>query len=333
MGSETFLEVEGKPFRISSPDKVMFPEQGWSKLEVANHFLLTGEGALRGVHGRPTMLKRWPGGAGADPFYNKRAKPGDPMETVEIRFPSQRPGLMRVPRTVTDILRMAQLNCLDLNPWNSRAEDIDHPDEMRIDLDPTPDVPFSDVRTVAAWCHEYLAGHNLTAWPKTSGSRGIHVYVRLEPEWDYVQVRRAVLAVAREAERELSGLATTAWWKEERAGVFIDYNQNARDKTIASAYSVRPTGFVSAPFEWDELDDIEIEAFPMVGFDERWEAVGDLSDGIDESAGRLETLLELVAAHEEQGMGDAPWPPHYPKQPGEPPRVQPSKQRRPDDEY
>ena len=174
MAKETYLEVEGEPFRISSPEKVMFPEQGWTKLDLANHFVLTGEGALRGVLGRPTMLKRWPNGAGADPFYNKRAKPGDAMETVEIRFPSQRPGLMRVPRTVTDVLRMAQLNCLDLNPWNVRAEDIDHPDELRIDLDPTPDIPFADVRTVAAWCHEFLMQHGLVAWPKTSGSRGIH---------------------------------------------------------------------------------------------------------------------------------------------------------------
>ncbi len=333
MATEIHLEVEGEPFRISSPDKIMFPDRGWTKLDVAKHFLLTGDGALRGVYGRPTMLKRWPNGAGSDPFYNKRAKPGDAMEIVEIRFPSQRPGLMRAPRTVTDILRMIQLNCLDLNPWNARAEDIDHPDELRIDLDPTPGIAFSDVRTVAGWCNEYLGSHGLTAWPKTSGSRGIHVYVRLEPEWDYVQVRRAVLAVARQAERELDGLATTAWWKEERVGVFIDYNQNARDKTIASAYSVRPTGYVSAPFGWDELHDIEIERFPMVGFADRWEAAGDLSDGIDESAGRLESLLKLVAAHEEDGMGDAPWPPHYPKQPGEPPRVQPSKQRRADDEY
>ncbi len=333
MASETHLDIEGGPFRISSPEKIMFPEQGWTKLDVARHFLTTGEGALRGVFGRPTMLKRWPNGAGGEPFYNKRAKPGDVMETVEIRFPSQRPGLMRVPRTVTDIMRMAQLNCLDLNPWNARAEDIDHPDEMRIDLDPTPGVPFADVRTVAAWCREFLTGHGLTPWPKTSGSRGIHVYVRLEPEWDYFQVRRCVLAVAREAQAALDGLATTAWWKEERVGVFIDYNQNARDKTIASAYSVRPSGFVSAPFRWDELDDIEIEAFPMAGFERRWNDLGDLTEGIDESAGRLESLLELVAAHEDAGMGDAPWPPHYPKQPGEPPRVQPSRQRRPDDEY
>ncbi len=333
MSKETYLEVAGEPFRISSPDKVMFPGQGWTKLDLANHFVLTGEGALRGVFGRPTMLKRWPNGAGADPFYNKRAKPGDAMETVEIRFPSQRPGLMRVPRTVTDVLRMTQLNCLDLNPWNVRAEDIDHPDELRIDLDPTPDIPFTDVRTVAAWCHDFLMQHGLVAWPKTSGSRGIHIYVRLEPEWDYFEVRRAVLALAREAEKQLDGLATTAWWKEERVGVFIDFNQNARDKTIASAYSVRPTGFVSAPFSWDELDEIEITSFPMLGFAKRWQALGDPHEGIDDGPGRLESLLELVATHEDQGMGDAPWPPHYPKQPGEPPRVQPSKQRRKDEDY
>ena len=333
MASETFLEVEGESFRISSPDKVLFPEQGWTKLDLATYFLTTGEGALRGVYGRPTMLKRWPNGAGGEPFYNKRAKPGDAMETVEIRFPSQRPGLMRVPRTVTDVMRMAQLNCLDLNPWNARAEDIDHPDEMRLDLDPTPGIPFEHVRTVAAWCRDFLDGHGLTSWPKTSGSRGIHIYVRLEPLWDYFQVRRAVLAVAREAERQLDGIATTAWWKEERVGVFIDFNQNARDKTIASAYSVRPTGFVSAPFRWDELSDISIESFPMGDFADRWGDAGDPSDGIDEAAGRIESLLELVAAHEEEGLGDAPWPPHYPKQPGEPPRVQPSRQRRADDEY
>jgi DNA ligase D-like protein (predicted polymerase) len=333
MAPEAFLEVEGEPFRLSSPHKVLFPHQGWTKLDLAHHYLLTGEGALRGVYGRPTMLKRWPNGAGGDPFYNKRAKRGDVMETVEIRFPSQRPGLMRVPRTVTDVMRMAQLNCLDLNPWNARAEDIDHPDEMRIDLDPTPGIPFTDVRTVAGWCKEFLASHGLSGWPKTSGSRGIHIYVRLEPLWDYFQVRRAVLAIAREAERRLDGLATTAWWKEERVGVFIDFNQNARDKTIASAYSVRPTGFVSAPFTWDELDDIAIESFPMGDFADRWNDAGDPSDGIDEAAGRLESLLELVAAHEEEGLGDAPWPPHYPKQPGEPPRVQPSRQRRPDNEY
>ena len=333
MGNETYFEVEGEPFRLSSPDKLMFPKQGWTKLDVAQHFLLTGEGALRGVAGRPSMFKRWPQGAGGEPFYQKRASKSPPMEVADITFPSQRPGRMHVPRTVRDVMTMIQLNCLDLNPWTSRAEDLDHPDELRLDLDPTPDVPFGDVRTVAAWCREFLASHDLVAWPKTSGSRGIHIYVRLETDWDFFDVRRAVLAIAREAERELDGLATTAWWKEEREGVFIDYNQNARDKTIASAYSVRPTGFVSAPFQWDELDEITIERFPLDTFPDRWADVGDPSEGIDEAPGRLDTLLELVAAHEEEGMGDAPWPPHYPKQPGEPPRVQPSKRRRRDEDY
>lgn len=333
MAKETYLEVEGEPFRLSSPDKLMFPEKGWTKLDVAHHFLLTGEGALRGVNGRPSMFKRWPQGAGGEPFYQKRASKSPPMDVADITFPSQRPGRMHVPRSVQDVMTMVQLNCLDLNPWTSRADDLDHPDELRIDLDPTPDVPWEDVRTVAAWCKEFLDSHDLASWPKTSGSRGIHVYVRLETDWDFFDVRRAVLAIAREAERQLDGLATTAWWKEEREGVFIDYNQNARDKTIASAYSVRPTGFVSAPFSWRELDDVTIEGFPLDRFAERWAEVGDPSDGIDEAAGRLDTLLELVAAHEEEGMGDAPWPPHYPKQPGEPPRVQPSKKRRRDEDY
>jgi DNA ligase D-like protein (predicted polymerase) len=330
---EIFLEVEEDRFRISSPDKVMFPEHGWTKLDVAEHLLRCGEGALRGVYGRPTMLKRWPNGAGAEPFYNKRAKPGDTMEVVDITFPSQRPGLMRVPRSVTDVLRMAQLNCLDLNPWTCRAEDIDHPDELRLDLDPTPGVPFSEVRDVAVWCRDYLERHNLVGWPKTSGSKGIHIYVRLEPIWTYNQVRRAVLALAREAERAMPGVATTAWWKEERDGVFIDFNQNLRDKTIASAYSVRPTGFVSAPLTWSEVPATEISHFPLGDFAARWVEVGDLHAGIDDNPGRLESLLALVAQHEEEGMGDAPWPPHYPKQPGEPPRVQPSRQRRPDEDY
>jgi DNA primase len=234
---------------------------------------------------------------------------------------------MRVPRTGIDVIRMAQLNCLDLNPWPARAADVDHPDELRIDLDPTPDSSFDEARQVAAVVGEILTEHGLTGWPKTSGNRGIHIYVRIAAEWTYHEARRCVLAIAREAERR-HPRATTAWWKEERSGVFIDYNQMARDKTIASAYSVRHTGLVSAPFRWDELASVEPAAFDLVSFRGRWADVGDLTAGIDDDHGSLETLLEQVGVDEENGLGDAPWPPHYPKQPGEPPRVQPSKRRK-----
>jgi DNA ligase D-like protein (predicted polymerase) len=324
--SETYVDVEGEPFRISSPDKIMFPEQGWTKLDVVAHYVMCLPGALAGVRDRPVMLKRWNDGVAGDPFYHKRASAKETFDTVEIRFPSQRPGIMRVPRTGTDVIRMAQLNCLDLNPWPVRADDIDHPDELRIDLDPTPDSSFAETREVAKVIGAILSEHGLTGWPKTSGNRGIHIYVRVEPSWTFHQARRCVLALAREAERR-HPRATTAWWKEERTGVFIDYNQMARDKTIASAYSVRQTGLVSAPFRWDELDDVVPAAFDLASFRERWESAGDLSDGIDDAAGSLESLLQQVAVDEDNGLGDAPWPPHYPKQPGEPPRVQPSKRK------
>jgi DNA primase len=231
------------------------------------------------------------------------------------------------------VVRLAQLGCLDFHPWPVRAEDIDHPDELRFDFDPTPGITFGQVKKAVAGAKELLDELGLIGWPKTSGSRGIHVYVRIEPIWDFIQTRRAVLAFARELERRMESLVTTKWWKEERIGVFVDYNQNARDKTVSSAYGVRPTGFVSAPFSWDELEDIAIEDFPLGSYAQRWEAVGDLTEGIDEAAGRIDTLMEWVVRDEERGIGDAPWPPHYPKMPGEPPRVQPSKQRRPDDEY
>jgi DNA ligase D-like protein (predicted polymerase) len=267
------------------------------------------------------------------PIYHKRAAKNTPFETVQIRFPSQRPGRMNVPISNADVVRLVQLGCLDFHPWPVRMDDIDHPDELRFDFDPTPGFGFDDVKKAVAGARALLEEVDLVGWPKTSGSRGIHVYVRIEPLWDFFQTRRGVLAFARELERRMEGLVTTKWWKEERHGVFIDYNQNARDKTVSSAYGVRPTGYVSTPFGWDELDDIQIEHFPLGSFAERWAAVGDLTNGIDEAAGRIDTLMEWVARDEENGIGDAPWPPHYPKMPGEPPRVQPSKQRRPDDDY
>ncbi len=322
--NETYVEVDGQEFRISSPDKVMFPDRGWTKLDVVEHYLMCVDGALRNVYNRPTLLKRWNGGVTESPIFVKR--PQRASNLVDVTFPSARPGRMFAPLTHTDVIWMAQMNCLDLNPWNARADDLDHPDELRLDLDPTANYDFEAARSVAAAAKELLDDHDLVGWPKTSGNRGIHIYVRLQREWDFHQVRRAGLALARELERRHE-LATTAWWKEERDGVFIDYNQNALDKTIASAYSVRHTGFVSTPFRWDELPDVHPARFTLLSFKERWEEVGDLTAGMDEAACRLESAMELVAAHEEEGHGDAPWPPHYPKMPGEPPRVQPSKKR------
>ena len=333
MSDHTTVSVGGEEVRISSPGRLVFPEQGWTKLDVIEHFVRVAPGAARGISRRPTMLKRYMRDVTIDPIYHKRASKNTPFDTVQIRFPSQRPGRMNVPRTEADVVRLAQLGCLDFHPWPVRDEDIEHPDEIRFDFDPTPGITFDQIRQAVEGSRKLLEELGLVGWPKTSGSRGIHVYVRIEPIWDFFQTRRAVLAFARELERRMEGLVTTKWWKEERVGVFVDYNQNARDKTMSSAYGVRPTGFVSTPITWDELADVEIEDFPLGSFAERWDAVGDLTDGIDASHGRIDTLLEWVVRDDQDGVGDAPWPPHYPKMPGEPPRVQPSKQRRSDDEY
>ena len=333
MADHVIVSVNGDEVRVSSPERVVFPEQGWTKKDVVDHFALVASGAFRGIARRPTMLKRYMKDVTVDPIYHKRASKNTPFDTVQIRFPSQRPGRMNVPTKPGDVVRLAQLGCLDFHPWPVRADDIDHPDELRFDFDPTPGFDFEHVRQAAGGAKVLLDELGLVGWPKTSGSRGIHVYVRIEPLWDFFQTRRAVLAFARELERRMDGLVTTKWWKEERKGVFVDYNQNARDKTVSSAYGVRPTGHVSTPFRWDELADISIEEFPLDTFASRWAEVGDLTEGIEEAAGRIDTLMEWVLADEENGVGDAPWPPHYPKMPGEPPRVQPSKQRRSDDEY
>jgi DNA ligase D-like protein (predicted polymerase) len=281
------------------------------------------------------VLKRWPDGAEGEPFFQKRAPlPAKssgmaPREYAKVHFPSGRSADLLVPRSIEDILWMVQLNCLDLNPWPVRAEELDRPDELRVDLDPSPGVGFAEVREVAVVVRDVLEDHELTGWPKTSGSRGLHVFVRILPQWNFTEVRRAALALAREVERRRPGLATSKWWKEERHGVFIDYNQNARDRTVASAYSVRPTGLVSAPVTWDEVPDVELEDFPLDRFAQRHARVGDLTEGIDEAAGSLDALLELSERDEREGLGDAPWPPHFPKMAGEPPRVQPSRKRMP----
>ncbi|CAN5196199.1 MAG: ATP-dependent DNA ligase [Euzebyales bacterium] len=326
---EREFEVDGQTVRLSSPDKVVFAEQGWTKADVARHYATCAEGALRGVYGRPSVLKRWNDGAAGEPFFQKRAPKAAGREYATVTFPSGRSADLLVPRHAVDVVWMAQLNCLDLNPWPVRAEHLDAPDELRVDLDPTPGVPFAEVRQVALVVRDVLGEHDLVGWPKTSGNRGLHVNVRIHPEWTFTAVRRAALALAREVERRMQGVATSVWWKEERHGVFVDYNQNARDRTVASAYSVRQTGLVSAPLAWDEVAEVDPRDFPLDRFAERYAAVGDLTEGIDAAAGRLDGLLDLAHRDEEQGLGDAPWPPHFPKQDGEPPRVQPSRRRTP----
>lgn len=326
--TETTVEVGGRRLRVSNPDKVVFADRGWRKIDVVDHYRHCADGALRGVAGRPTVLKRWNKGVDAEPFWQKRAPKAADREYATVTFPSGRSADLLVPRSVADIAWMAQLNCLDLHPWPVRAEHLDAPDELRIDLDPTPGYSFADVRTVALAVRELLAEHGLTGWPKTSGSRGVHVYCRIPPEWTFTAVRRAALALARAVERARPDLATSAWWKEERRGVFLDYNQNARDRTVASAYSVRHTGLVSAPLTWEEVaGGAEPGDFPMDRFAARYDELGDVHADIDATAGRLDGLLELARRDEEGGIGDAPWPPHFPKADGEPRRVQPSKRR------
>jgi DNA ligase D-like protein (predicted polymerase) len=325
------LEVAGREVTVSNPDKVFFPKTGHTKLDLVRYYLAVADGALRGVAGRPMALKRFVNGAEGDFFFQKRAPTSHPdwIETVELKFPSGRTAQEIVVRDAAQLVWIVNLGCIDLNPHPVRAEDLDHPDELRVDLDPVPGVEWSQIRDVALVTKEALEDLGLVGWPKTSGSRGIHVYARIEPRWTFPEVRRAALALAREVERRAPDLATSRWWKEERHGVFLDYNQNAKDRTVASAYSVRPTpdARVSAPLTWDEVAEAEAGAFTLDTVPERFGRIGDPSEGIDGAAGSLEPLLELAAQHEEAGFGDAPWPPQYAKAPGEPARVQPSKRR------
>ena len=320
------LEVAGRTVAVSHPHKVLFPKPGHTKLDLVRYYLAVAEGALRGAGGRPNMLVRYPNGIAADFFYQKRAPQARPhwIEVAKLEFPSGRSAEEVVPRDAAALAWLANLACLELHPHPVRAEDLDHPDELRVDLDPVPGVKWPQVRAVAAVVHEVLDELGLVGWPKTSGKRGVHIYVRIEPRWTFDEVRRAALALAREVERRTPQLATSKWWKEERHGVFIDYNQNAKDRTIAGAYSVRPTdnATVSAPLAWTELARCEPQDFTLASMPRRFARKGDPHAGIDERAFSIEPLLAL---HDEQGLGDAPWPPHYKKQKGEPPRVQPSK--------
>jgi DNA ligase D len=321
----------GREIAISNPDKVLFPRAGYTKLDLVRYYLAVADGALRGAGGRPNMLVRFPNGIGDEFFYQKRAPSARPawIEVVTIRFPSGRSADEVVPRDAATLAWLANLACLELHPHPVRAEDLDHPDELRIDLDPVPGVKWAQVIEVAIVVRQALADFGLTGYPKTSGKRGMHIYVRTQPRWTYDEVRRCALAFARDVERRVPKLATTKWWKEERHGVFIDYNQNARDRTIAGAYSVRPTptATVSAPLAWDEVEGCDPRDFTMKTLPNRFAKVGDPHERIDSTPCSLDPLVELVERQARDGQGDAPWPPHYRKAKGEPPRVQPSRRK------
>jgi bifunctional non-homologous end joining protein LigD len=326
------LVVAGREVSISNPSKVLFPGPRHTKLDLVRYYLAVAEGALRGTGGRPNVLVRYPNGIEGEFFYQKRAPTSRPpwIEVVSLKFPSGRTAEEMVPRDAAALAWLANLACLELHPHPVRADDLDHPDELRVDLDPVPGVEWPQLREVGQVVNATLREYGLTGWPKTSGSRGLHVIVRIERRWSFPEVRRAALALAREVERRVPGLATSKWWKEERHGVFVDYNQNAKDRTVASAYSVRPKpdARVSAPITWEELPDCDPAAFTLATMPARFAKLGDRHAGIDDAAGSLDALLELSARQEREGLGDAPWPPHYEKQQGEPPRVQPSRARK-----
>ena len=334
VAKDEVLEVAGRAVTISNPDKVFFPKSGHTKLDLVRYYVAVAEGALRGVGGRPMALKRFVNGAEGEAFFQKRAPTSRPawIETVELSFPSGRTAEEIVVRDAAQLAWIINLGCIDLNPHPVRAGDLDHPDELRVDLDPVPGVPWAQIRDVAMVTRDVLKDFGLVGWPKTSGSRGMHVYCRIEPRWTFPEVRRAAVALAREVERRAPEIATSRWWKEERHGVFLDYNQNAKDRTVASAYSVRPLADarVSTPLRWDEVPTCEAEAFTLATVPGRFAEIGDPSKGIDEAVGSLEALLELSAQHEAAGFGDAPWPPHFAKQTGEPSRVQLSRRKRED---
>ena len=326
------IVVAGHEIAVSNPTKVLFPKPKYTKLDLVRYYLAVAGGALRGAGGRPNVLVRYPNGITGEFFYQKRAPESRPpwIEVVTIRFPSGRMAEEVVPRDAAALVWLANLACLELHPHPVRAEDLDHPDELRVDLDPVPGVKWPQVRAVAGVVQATLRDFGLIGWPKTSGSRGMHVLVRIERRWTFDEVRRAALALARDVERRAPALATSKWWKEERHGVFVDYNQNAKDRTVASAYSVRPTpdARVSAPLSWDEVASADPADFTLATMPKRFAQLGDRHAGIEDAARSLEGLLELSARHEREGLGDAPWPPHFRKRSGEPPRVQPSRARK-----
>lgn len=329
----TTIHAAGRELRISSPGKLFFPDRGITKLDLVNYYIECAEAVLVGLRERPTVLKRWVDGVQGEPFFQKRVPESAPdwLETATVTFPSGRHARELVANDAAHLVWGVNLGVVDWNPWPVRRGDLDHPDELRVDLDPQPEVPFDEVRQVALGVRRALEEYGLRGFPKTSGSRGIHVFVRIEPRHGFTEVRRAALALARHVEREMPGRATTRWWKEEREGVFIDYNQNARDRTVASAYSVRavPDARVSCALEWDEVADVDPAELRLDTVPARLREHGDPGAGIDAHPGSLDALLELAARDEREGLGDAPWPPHFRKQRGEPRRVQPSRARRP----
>jgi len=333
MAEAITIEAAGREVKLSNPEKVFFPKPGHTKLDLCRYYLEVADAAVNHLRERPTTMKRFVDGADGEPFFQKRVPKGAPdwLQTATVKFPSGRSARELVANDGAHLAWAVNLGVIDFNPWPARRADLDRPDELRVDLDPTPRVRWNTVRKVALVVREVLEDHDLTGFPKTSGSRGIHVNVRVVPDQTFTEVRRAALALAREVERRVPKLATSKWWKEERHGVFVDYNQNARDRTVASAYSVRPTpdARVSCPLEWEEVPDVDPTELRLDTVPDRLAKRGDPSADIDSHEGSLDALLELAARDEAEGLGDAPWPPHFRKQRGEPKRVQPSRARKP----
>jgi len=342
------VEADGRDVRVSNPDRVIFPESERSgpvtKLDVVEYYLSVGDGILRALRRRPTTLERWPKGVhpdivvstreqgGGDAFFQKRIPRGAPdyVQTARIAFPSGRHADEVCPTEIAVVAWAAQMGTITFHPWPVRRDDVDHPDELRIDLDPQPGTDFADAVRVAAEARVLLGDLGYVGFPKTSGGRGVHIYVRIEPRWTFTDVRHAAIAFGRELERRLPGQVTTKWWKEERGErIFVDYNQNARDRTIASAYSIRPKpgAPVSAPVAWDELPEVAPEDFTVATMPSRFAEVGDRHAAIDDAAYSLQPLLDLYERDQGEGLDDMPYPPDYPKMPGEPKRVQPSRDR------
>jgi DNA ligase D len=328
------LTVGERVVRVTNPDKIFFPLRGETKLDLVQYYLSVADGIVRALYERPTQLRRFPDGVEGEAIYQKRVPEKRPewIEVARVTFPSGRHADELCVTEVAQVAWAANLATVDFHPWPSRRRDVDHPDELRIDVDPQPGTTFADAKRVALLVREVLDEIGYVGWPKTSGNRGIHIACRIEPNWTFPEVRRCALAFAREVERRGGGLVTTAWWKEQRGErVFIDYNQNARDRTIASAYSARarPDATVSAPVTWDELADVETEDFTLATMPARFAELGDVQAAIDDVVCDLRVLHEWVEREEREGVGEAPYPPNFPKMPGEPPRVQPSRARRP----
>jgi DNA ligase D len=328
----TEIEVGPRTVRISNPDRVYFSARGETKLDLAGYYLSVGPGILRALRERPCMLHRYPDGTDGEKIYQKRLPKGAPdwVETAEVSFPSGRTADELCVTELAAVIWAVQMSTVEFHPWHTRRPAVERPDELRIDLDPGPGAALAEAKQVAQVVHEVLDDLGAVGWPKTSGSKGVHVYVRIEPRFGFREVRRAALAFAREVERRIPQLVTTKWWKEERPDgtIFIDWNQNAKDRTIAAAYSVRgsPVGRVSAPVTWSELPDVEMDDFTIATMPARFAELGDVHEGIDEAVWDIEPLLDWAARDEQDhGLGDAPFPPNYPKQEGEPPRVQPSR--------